>query len=649
MNIYAVMPVKGRLPLLKLTVSRLVRQGVNVVCAGHTEQEKDICTQAGAYFIMTPYDITLGKKWQMCVDFARTKNPDALMMMGSSDMVEDNWVKTMYKDMINYDAAMVGTQGCYFLDIQPGNKKEMIYWGGYTNYRRGEPIGTGRLVSRKALDLIKWKVFDITISKSMDRAMVKSLISVRDNFKELIHCNKDMKCLSISTYRWINLHNFNQEKETANAKVVDADKVISELFSEMDCLFPNDLDHHRKYSVIIPTLWYSRKIYRQIEIYDNSTFIDEILIIDNDPKQRRDIHSSKIRFIPQKENIYVNPAWNLGVKEAKNDWVIIANDDINVCRLSELLVAAENTNYDLIGADIERCKLDSDITFKEHGSEEERPWGWGCLLIVNKNSYIPIPETLKIWCGDDLRFNTTKNKASFGGVRIDTVMGETVDRFRYKATLDRIVYEQKYLEISKASIVPYTAIIGDYDAPRKDLLCFTDYDRFTNAERNSRIYFILPHKFIDCDISILVSADTKVLIPYQQLVEEWLEDYDMVLFKHPWRDCVLEEIKAAETQIKRECEMNILRAQGEHYRKIGIPEHIGNLPETAIIIRRHNKIVKQFCEAWWAEMCRWSYRDQCSFPVVLQDYPELKVRYIEPNVRVHPYFNFNPNHAKYKV
>jgi hypothetical protein len=186
-------------------------------------------------------------------------------------------------------------------------------------------------------------------------------------------------------------------------------------------------------------------------------------------------------------------------------------------------------------------------------------------------------------------------------------------------------------------LICYTMNVGNYDAPRNDIKVFTDYNRFTNPERNSRIYLALPHKFLDCEISMLISGEVFLKVPPERLVEEWLGDADMALFKHPWRDCAHEEAVAAEHRIKRPDEMTIVREQQKHYKKIGFPAHCGTLPETAIIIRRHNKIVKDFCNAWWAEMCRWSYRDQVSFSVVLAEFPDLKVNFVTPDVRVHPY------------
>ena len=38
-----------------------------------------------------------------------------------------------------------------------------------------------------------------------------------------------------------------------------------------------------------------------------------------------------------------------------------------------------------------------------------------------------------------------------------------------------------------------------------------------------------------------------------------------------------------------------------------------------------------FNEAWWAEICRWSYRDQVSFPYVLSKFPNLKISFVQLN------------------
>lgn len=173
-----------------------------------------------------------------------------------------------------------------------------------------------------------------------------------------------------------------------------------------------------------------------------------------------------------------------------------------------------------------------------------------------------------------------------------------------------------------------------------NVVVFTDYNRFRNPARNSRIYQALPFKFVDCDISIVIGANIQLKASAGKLVDTYLgEFYDMALFKHPKRDCVYEEIAGALTRVNDPEEKKILLLQEAHYRKIGIPEHLGGLPETGMVIRKHTPKVRRFCEAWWAEMCRWSYRDQVSFPVVLRDFPELKCNFIEGDLRDSAYID----------
>jgi hypothetical protein len=185
----------------------------------------------------------------------------------------------------------------------------------------------------------------------------------------------------------------------------------------------------------------------------------------------------------------------------------------------------------------------------------------------------------------------------------------------------------------------YTAITGGKDQPRDDIKCFTDYDKFVKPVMNAKIYKILSHQFIDADISIWVDGNIKLLIPKEQLVKEWLGDADMAVWKHFGRDCIYEEAAAAKGLFEENVVKEDIDKQIEHYRKIGFPQHAG-MGECNVIIRRHTPEVIAFNNAWWSEICRWSQRDQLSFPVVLKD---LKVNFIEGNVRNHQWFEYFPH------
>ena len=202
--VYAVIPVSGREPLLYLTIKRLEKQTVPVtaICCGHTESEKTVCEHAGAIFIQCPTDTPLGEKWQKCVEVARDAgDAEAIMVLGSSDWIEDCWVETL----MNEPYQALGTAGLYFYDIRACNTTRLYFWPGYTGKRTGEAIGTGRIIKRELLDKMCWEIFYRDYTNSLDWSTVKLIEAAGE---QIICYPGDIKGLSISTYRWPNKHSF---------------------------------------------------------------------------------------------------------------------------------------------------------------------------------------------------------------------------------------------------------------------------------------------------------------------------------------------------------------------------------------------------------------------------------------------------------
>ena len=186
----------------------------------------------------------------------------------------------------------------------------------------------------------------------------------------------------------------------------------------------------------------------------------------------------------------------------------------------------------------------------------------------------------------------------------------------------------------------YTAITNGKDTQRTDIKCFTDYDQFRRPVMNAKIFKILSHKFIDTDISVWVDGNIQLLIPEDEFIKEFLGDADIGVWKHFDRDCVYDEAPA--TIGLGGDYTHKIQEQVDYYHSQGFPEHAG-LAECNVIVRRHIDEVKRFNEAWWAEICRWSCRDQIAFPYVLKDFPNLKVKYNQGNVRNHEWFKYCPH------
>jgi len=189
-------------------------------------------------------------------------------------------------------------------------------------------------------------------------------------------------------------------------------------------------------------------------------------------------------------------------------------------------------------------------------------------------------------------------------------------------------------------IVMYSSIVGDKDLPRTDLPLINNFSKFTTSAMNAKAPKILSHLFVDADISIWIDGCIQQTISPEELVDLYLpDDADMALFKHPERDCIYEEAPAALGRCTSDREETgaAMMEQLWAYQAEGYPQHAG-LAECNFIIRRHNVRVKAFNEAWWAQICRYSRRDQLSFPYVLRKFPDLLVSFMSGNIRRHPHF-----------
>ena len=167
------------------------------------------------------------------------------------------------------------------------------------------------------------------------------------------------------------------------------------------------------FSVIIPTMWQINNYFsHMIKIYEDNPFINEIIIIDNNPESKPDFIDgiSKIKLLSKGYNTYINPAWNWGVSESKNDKLIIANDDIiidskvfhkSLEMISEKLDEGNITIWNKHNPN--ELKTENNLEIEETGNK--LIYGNGIIFFTNKKYYKPIPNELKLYFGDNFIFN----------------------------------------------------------------------------------------------------------------------------------------------------------------------------------------------------------------------------------------------------
>lgn len=208
-------------------------------------------------------------------------------------------------------------------------------------------------------------------------------------------------------------------------------------------------------------------------------------------------------------------------------------------------------------------------------------------------------------------------------------------------------------------LIIYTVSTGGKDSISEDIntkgakaVCFTDDptmksekweiriipNLFKDVRRDSRMVKMLPHiYFPEAKYSLYLDGNIICKVPLQRLIDEWLEDTDIAVFKHHTRDCLFDE---ADECIR--LELDTREAIESHkMRYKGFPKHKG-LYQCGVILRRHTAKIKRLNEMWWSEYCVGCKRDQVSFPYCLEK-EGVAINAIDSYAHLHFYFEYN-NH-----
>ena len=162
-----------------------------------------------------------------------------------------------------------------------------------------------------------------------------------------------------------------------------------------------------KISIVIPTLQKRLDILENlVKTLDSDKAVGEIIIINNAVKPLG-FSYPKMRVITTESNIYVNPAWNLGVKEAKGKYIGLLNDDIIIADdfcssmlkvLPEKVGVIGYTKESIIPVEAGETKPEKAEI--ELVKKDFIDFGFGICMFFKKEDYPVIPEDMKIMYGD---------------------------------------------------------------------------------------------------------------------------------------------------------------------------------------------------------------------------------------------------------
>jgi len=194
-------------------------------------------------------------------------------------------------------------------------------------------------------------------------------------------------------------------------------------------------------SVIIPTLFKVDRLLQTLTELSDCDEVGEIILIDN-TDNLIPIILPKLKHICEGRNTYVNPAWNKGVKLSSFDKLLILNDDMwfDFSYLKDISVFI-TPSVGMIGMSSDMKEEFKIVPIETHFTDDltHRPDGFGCCFFIHKSRYVPIPEELKIWCGDDWLFYQDRNiNYLIEGIKFDGHVSATFDDKNLKPHFDEV-------------------------------------------------------------------------------------------------------------------------------------------------------------------------------------------------------------------
>ena len=231
MKIIAPIPCFNRFPLVELTASRLIRQGVTPILIGHENQIKKIANDLNIEFIQAP-NSPLGNKWNKGFMACKNYNPDGVIFMGSSDWCSDDYIQSVNENLNDFN--LLGMLGCHFVDV--AEKIRLVHWAGYGHgLRHQEPIGIGRVLRCDFLNDINWKPFDENLNAGLDWSMWLKALNTYQKIG-IFEEQSNIQLLSISTNKWSNKHKFDDHwNGKLQSKICNID-LLNENFNEIQLL-----------------------------------------------------------------------------------------------------------------------------------------------------------------------------------------------------------------------------------------------------------------------------------------------------------------------------------------------------------------------------------------------------------------------------
>ena len=205
---------------------------LNLLAVGSEgEVTKSVTEKYGFQYLEYP-NSPLGAKWNAGLKAVKEFKPDAVVIIGSDDIVNAK-LFNIYADCISNGIQFIGLKDMYFLDIESGF---LGFWPGYSNQeRKGDVLGFGRCLNHQLLDTVNWELWEPEIEYGLDRSMNTRLASYtrehRDFSTKVLGCQED-EIAAVDIKTDINIWSFKDVNAAAQMEPVSLTPFLDRYFGD---------------------------------------------------------------------------------------------------------------------------------------------------------------------------------------------------------------------------------------------------------------------------------------------------------------------------------------------------------------------------------------------------------------------------------
>lgn len=174
MKVIAVTPFHNRVEISKIFWENAQDIGLDVIAIVSDVENKELA-QKYALKVIWSDNKPLGAKWQKGIVELKNYDFDFFLLLGSDDLISQKLLDIYKKEFETNQTKYIGLMDAVAMDFK---SKLFRLFNGYRTHRRGESLGSGRVMHKSILEQLNYEIIEPNINYGIDGSITQSMYSL---------------------------------------------------------------------------------------------------------------------------------------------------------------------------------------------------------------------------------------------------------------------------------------------------------------------------------------------------------------------------------------------------------------------------------------------------------------------------------------